>query len=258
MSAPRKIHIFHLYRKGGDSLFLHPFEKKNQLIPQLEQSTIVGHYGEEPRVEALTLFRNELYRMIETEVKNWVADAKFIPRFLLSAGVFLLSYMFLSFVVRDPLPMLDEVAIALALSIGSYVLLGRRDLKSENALKKRIALRNKVDGIVFTESQFVHGLEELLQAKEGESPESLLRSLQQVEELTYSEEDAEMARQALEYLEAKFQQGELKKTEKRIRRMEENKEDGRAVQSLAKWVDSRHVDAPLFFLYLQLKRRIKT
>jgi hypothetical protein len=40
--------------------------------------------------------------------------------------------------------------------------------------------------------------------------------------------------------------------------MEENKEDGRAVQSLAKWVDSKHVDAPLFFLYLQLKRRIKT
>ena len=50
MSAPRKIHIFHLYRKGGDSLFLHPFEKKNQLIPQLEQSTIVGHYGDRKSV----------------------------------------------------------------------------------------------------------------------------------------------------------------------------------------------------------------
>jgi hypothetical protein len=257
MSAPRKIHIFHLYRKGGDSLFLHPFESKKQLIPTLEQATIVGHYGEEPRVESLTLFRNELYRMIETEVKNWVADAKFIPRFLMSSGIFLVTYMFLSFVVRDPLPMLDEIAISLALSVGAYVLLGRRDLQSEQALKKRIALRTKVDGIVFTESQFVHALEELLQAKEGESPEHLLRSLAQVEDLTVSEEDEEMAQQALEYLEAKFKEGDFKKTEKRIRRLEANTQDGRDVQSLAKWVDSKHVDAPLFFLYLQLKRKIK-
>ena len=156
------LHIFHLYRKDGTALFLHPFRNTERFLTLLEKSTILGHYGSEPRVESLTLFRNELYRLVESEVKRWVSDAKFIPRFILSAAIFLLSYLFLSFVVRDPVPILDEVAVSLGVSILAYILLGRRDMKSEVALKKRIALRSKIDTIAFTESEFVRRLETAL------------------------------------------------------------------------------------------------
>ncbi|MEE8440203.1 MAG: hypothetical protein V3S41_00660, partial [Spirochaetia bacterium] len=62
------VHIFHLYRKDGTAVFLHPFRNSDRLFQVLERSEISGHYGTEPRVESLTLFRNELYRLVENEV----------------------------------------------------------------------------------------------------------------------------------------------------------------------------------------------
>jgi hypothetical protein len=251
------LHIFHLYRKDGTAVFLHPFRKSDKLFQVLEKAEICGHYGTEPRVESLTLFRNELYRLVEAEVKRWVTDARFIPRFILSAVIFLLSYLFLSFVVRDPLPILDELAISLALSIVGYILLGRRDLKSESALKKRIALRSKVDTIVFTESEFVRRLETALIAKEDEGAEDLLNQVIAGNADLLAEGHAEEAVQMVQYLEVMFQSSEFKRTQKRLQRLEGSMPD-RDRDSMRRWIETRKVDVPLLALYMQLKKEVKT
>ena len=83
-----KITIFHICRKDGSSIFLYPFNKKQNLIEILDNNEITGVYGKEPRVESLTMLRNELYRLIEQAVRDWSAEKKFIPRFLISTGSF--------------------------------------------------------------------------------------------------------------------------------------------------------------------------
>lgn len=251
------VHIFHLYRKDGTAVFLHPFRNRDKLFQVLEKTEISGHYGTEPRVESLTLFRNELYRLVEAEVKRWVGDARFIPRFILSAAIFLVSYLFLSFVVRDPLPILDELAISLALGIGGYILLGRRDLKSEAALKKRIALRSKVDTIVFTESEFVRRLETALIAKEDEKPEELLEQVIAGNAALLAEGHTHEAEQIVRYLDAMFQSSEFKRTQKRLRRMQGTVPE-RERDSMTRWLESKKVDTPLLVLYMQLKKEVKT
>lgn len=251
------VHIFHLYRKDGTAVFLHPFRKSERLFSLLERNEVRGHYGTEPRVESLTLFRNELYRLVETEVKRWVSDARFIPRFLLSAGAFLLTYLFLAFVVRDPLPVLDEVAIGLGVAIVAYILLGRRDLKSEAALKRRIALRSKVDAIVFTENEFVRRLETALIAKEDEKPWELIDEVIAGNSALLAEGHTDEARQIVQYLDEMFRSSELKRTEKRIGRFRERiPENDR--DSVGRWLESRKVDVPLLTLYMQLKKEVKT
>jgi hypothetical protein len=251
------IHIFHLYRKDGTAVFLHPFRKTDRLRSLLDKSTILGHYGNEPRVESLTLFRNELYRLVEQEVRTWVADARFIPRFLLSSGAFLLSYLFLSFVVRDPLPVLDEIAISLGLSILVYILLGRKDMQSEAALKRRIALRTSVDAIVFTESEFVKRIEDDLSAREEQKSERLIDELVRGDGETLVEGHDQEAGQMVAYLDEMFRAGEFKQTEKRLRRLQrEGGSHGHA--TLKKWLESRKVDVPLLSLYIELKRKTKT
>lgn len=252
-----RVHIFHLYRKDGTTVFLHPFRNSDKLFQFLENSEISGHYGAEPRVESLTLFRNELYRLVEAEVKRWVADARFIPRFILSAVIFLVTYLFLSFVVRDPLPVLDELSGAIVVSVVSYILLGRRDQRSETALKKRIALRSRVDTIVFTESEFVRRLETALIAKEGERPEELLRQVIAGNTALLAEGHAEEAQQIVGYLDAMFQSSDLKRTQKKLRRYQ-GKIPDRDRDSMKRWLESRKVDVPLLALYMQLKREVKT
>lgn len=250
------VHIFHLYRKDGTAVFLHPFRNTERFLTTLEKSTVLGHYGSEPRVESLTLFRNELYRLVETEVKRWVADARFIPRFVISAAVFLLSYLFLSFVVRDPLPILDEVAISLGVSIVGYILLGRRDLKSEAALKKRIALRSKIDTIAFTESEFVRRLETALTAGEEGTIDFLLEQVTERNSALLAEGHEEEAEQIVGYLEKMFTSSEFKRTEKQLRRLQGG--DDRERDSVRKWLTSRKVDVGMLTLYVQLKKEVKT
>jgi hypothetical protein len=169
MSDREPLHIFHLAREDGTSLFLHPFLDRQRVMERMEAHPLVGLYGREPRVEAITQFRNELYRLIEEEVRDWIGESRFIPRFLISAGVFLLVYVGLSLAVRDPLPVVDEIALSLAAAIGAFFLRRRRDMRSDRALSKRMKLRNKVDGIVFSESEFVKRLEDLLHAEESAS-----------------------------------------------------------------------------------------
>lgn len=149
----------------------------------LESETkITGIYGSEPRVESITLLRNELYRRIESDVRDWVNDQRFIPRFLIAAGTFLVVYLFLTLVIRDPLPIVDEALVGGAAGVAAFVLVGRRFENSRAARHRRVALRAKVDGVVFTESPFVVQLEPLFHKLEQLEP-----AVQEYEESVLSE-----------------------------------------------------------------------
>ena len=245
-------HIFHMYRKDGTAVFLHPFRNTDKLHAVLMKSEIIGHYGQEPRVESLTLFRNELYRQIEAEVKTWVADTRFIPRFLLSSLIFLVSYFLMSFVIRDPLPVIDELLVSLGLSILAYILLGRKDMQSEGALKRRIELRNKVDGIVFSESEFVISVENVLNAREEAQPEELLAEVASGEGLPAAAGHETESAQMIMYLEQLFSSSEYRQTQKRMKRLRKSGDEQTRV-NLSKWLEKQKIDVPLFTVYWSLK-----
>lgn len=258
METHKKLSIYHLYRQDGSSLFLHPFQQSDRFIDQIENSVIEGKYGKEPRAESLTLFRNELYRTIEEQVKSWVAEIRFLPKFLISAGLFLLSYLFLSLVIRDPLPMLDEIAISLALSFGCYFFLGRRDQKSDLALKKRVDLRTRVDRIVFKESRFVREIEKALQKNESLTTPEVIEYMLSPPERTLTQEEKEDALQIARYLKNRFNSRELKKREKLITRMKREKEPEKRIKIQSMLADSKKIDLSLFALYTRIKKSYDT
>jgi hypothetical protein len=220
-------------------------------MERLEKEELLGLYGKEPRVESLTMFRNDLYRIIEDEVRSWVSEARFIPRFLMSSGIFIVAYFFLSFVVRDPLPVVDEIAVSLGAGILGYILLGRRDMRSENALKKRIALRSRVDNIRFVESEFVAEIEDVLHEKENASTDTLIAAIEAGELPSLSEPESDTAKEFLKYLEQRFRSGEYRRQEKRLL----EKRGGKDLDGVKRWVQARKVDFPLFALYVNLKRQ---
>ncbi len=251
------ITIYHIYRKNGSSLFLHPLKKKSSVLKKLETHQLEGLYGHEPRIESITLFRNELYRIIEKEVHAWVADARFIPRFLLSAGAFIISYFFLSFVIRDPLPILDEIAISLGISITAYILLGKRDQRSDLALKKRISLRNRVDTIVFNQKDLLHEIEDILHGYEELARTKLCEELFHLEPLELEHTDKENLARLVSYLESYFSSGDYEKKRKKIERYYQGKLNDREKNAVRRWAGLQRVDLPLFVLYIQLKRTLE-
>ena len=257
MEGRDKILIFHLYRKDGTALFLHPFESLDKLVSILRKGDVVGKYGSEPRVESLTLFRNDVYRMIEDAVKRWVLEVKFIPRFITSAAVFLLSYLFLSFVIRDPIPLVDEILIGTGLSIVTYYILSRRDQRSNLALKTRVELRTAVDRIVFHEDPFVKDVENALQRNESESREKILKQMLGGADAEFSIADASDAGQLLRYLEKRFSTKEYRKQERLLSKVQSKFRAENDVEVLSRWSESKKIDLSLFEIYRRVKKSYK-
>src|SRR5690554_7341348 len=82
-----------------------------------------------------------LFSQIDFAVDRWIQDKRYVPRLLISALVFMLSYLFFSLVVRDPIPMIDELLISSALTIFLWVTLSRRDTRSVLAQQNRQRLK---------------------------------------------------------------------------------------------------------------------
>ena len=255
--SKKKTLIFHLFRNDGGSLIVHPFVNPEKLMQGLEESEIVGRYGAEPRVEALTLLKNDLYRLVETGVRNWLYDMRFIPKFLISAGLFVVVYFFMTFVIRDPLPIVDEIAIALGASIVRFILIGRRDIKSDTAAKRRLSLRTAVDRVSFTESPFVVRLEEYLHETESGTLEEVVQKIVDPnDKLEIDEAQRDEARQFVKACEAMFRLKNAKRDEKMLKRYLERTSKGEPAQDIKKWAESRKIDFPLYAVYKRFKRTV--
>jgi len=248
MEAKKKLTIFHIHRKDGSSLFLHPFAEADFLIKLDESYEITGLYGNEPRVESLTMFRNDLYRLIEVAVKSWVSDQKFIPNFILSSAVFLVIYLFTSFIIRDPVPMIDELALSFGGGIAVFFILAKRGLNSDKSAKKRLSLRLAMDKIIFEEDEFVKEVEEILHYHESTDTISIINSLLSTDDNSFINSDMEDMKQLTYYLDHYFSGKKYRKKIENLNDQEKNK--------LTKWVDDNKIDLSLFAMYKKLKRRI--
>ncbi len=161
--------LYHVARRDGTPVFLHPFVKSGSTLNITSTTELQGKYGAEPRVESLTLLRNDLYRRIESDVKAWINERRFIPRFLIASAVFLVAFLFMSLVIRDPIPIVDEFLIGGGLAVFAFIAVGRRFEQSRTAGDLRIMLRSKVDGVVFLEEPFVREIEDFLHHLEEKS-----------------------------------------------------------------------------------------
>lgn len=244
----RKITIFHLYRKNGASVFLHPFNNVQTLLNLDPNADITAKYGHEPPIESITLFRNDLYRLVEAAVKRWIYDVKFISRFLFSAAVFLPVYFFFTLIVKDPLPMLDEIVIGIGASVLMYYYLGKRMLKSVPARDKRIELRSQIDRIVFVHDFNVKRIEDALHDFESQDDIEILASLFD-SDASFPGEDENDIRDLISCLERRFQSKELRRNEKRLSRRRNEK----AVERFYRWAVNKNLDIPLFAVYKKVK-----
>ncbi|MDA3941097.1 MAG: hypothetical protein PF693_17605 [Spirochaetia bacterium] len=248
MNAKTKLTIFHIHRKDGSSLFLHPFSDSEVLLKLDDGYEIVGLYGNEPRVESLTMLRNDLYRLIELSVKRWMNDIKFIPRFIISAASFLLIYLVASFIIRDPIPIIDELLLSFGGGLAVFFILSKKDQNSEKSSKKRLSLRLVMDKIVFEEDEFVKEVEEILHIHESTDKISILNSLVNSYENSFVNSNLDDMKQLVAYLD-KYFTGKIYK--KRIDNLNDTEKE-----KLSKWAEENKIDLSLFVVYKKLKERV--
>ncbi len=256
MDKKEKVYLFHLYRKNGESIFLHPFDVPERLVTLLERCEVHGRYGREPRVESLTVLRGELYRRIELAVRRWLSDVRFIPKFLFSTGMFLVTYFFTSYAIPDPIPVIDELAFAFGAGILTYVLIGRKDISSELAVHKRAALRAAVDRIIFRDSDFVQQVETTLHRNESSSMQEVIRQILSPQEAELEALDPEEAAQFIRLLESSFNFTRLRKEERILKSYLREGERGDRLKVITRIGETKKLDFPLYAVYKSFKKTV--
>jgi hypothetical protein len=253
--VPERITLFHLYRRDGRELYLHPFEDPRVLLSLKEGVEVVGKYGQEPRMEGVTSFRRQLYAYIDRAVKSWAREKRFMSNFLAASAVFLSFYLLLVLGLGVSLAAWIEVAGALAAGGGAYLYLARRTEHSEEAEQKRSYLQGKIDRIRFWEDEFVKEVEERLHRNESVSREKLLEAIISPQESTYSSRDIEDARQLMRYLERRLSAKGYRRQE---RFLQQYRQKGKPkIGVLSRAARREQLDLSLFATYRTLKERFE-
>ncbi|MCL2792386.1 MAG: hypothetical protein FWD87_04775 [Spirochaetaceae bacterium] len=254
------IHVFHIRKHNGGGIYLHPFKEFEKIISNGNPFQIEGRYGEEPVIESITAFRNELYLIVEDSVNTWVTESKFIPRFLISALVFVLAYLFFSFALRIPIPIVvDKIILGAISAIICYRFLGRKYKNTATSSKLRAHYRGIVDRIVFSKSSFVVALESFLVQINGKDVEDVIQNSSDYNEFAelMSEENMEERNQFLSYIERllkKHLSGHQRRLVNKIVMTSIDK-NGALIKELDLMNIADEIDINLFISYLLLKQK---
>ncbi|MCX7787138.1 MAG: hypothetical protein N2442_05535 [Spirochaetes bacterium] len=239
------IFLFHLRIQDGVPQFLHPLEGTLEWIERLKKSSLEGRYGAEPRIESINLFKEELQGILKKAIQRWVADRWFPERFVLAAVSFLLAYFFFSYVIRDPVPVIDEIVLSFLAGILTFRGLAKRYYAREEVTTLTRSLQEKLDHIHFKESSLIRNLETLLEEWEEVPFDALLDRWRRGEKLALNPEDVEEAQGLLLALECRF-------TEKKRKRFLKELEKG----SIGKKQKGQARDRVYLFLYHFLLRSL--
>lgn len=150
--------LFLFSTSQGIPVLIHPFGEEKQIR---SEGSIKGYYGSNPEVEAMAIVRNLLYARIDREIQEWVSEKQFLPRFAASLVVFFLFFFFMAWVIRDVIPLIDELLVSTFAAVTTYLVIGRRGQVSKPALEQKIGLKKRVDAIQFTQSKFIVDFEKV-------------------------------------------------------------------------------------------------
>ena len=73
-------------------------------------------------------------------LRKYLQERRYIPRLLISAGAFLLAYLFFSLAVPDPIPLADELLFSFIVSAALWIILSRTDEESAFMKEKMLII----------------------------------------------------------------------------------------------------------------------
>ena len=155
------------YLKWNSRSLLLSEKNDRDLISALEEEDIRILHGEHLSEDDLRSIKLSLKVSIEKGVNRWIADSRFLLHCVMAAAVFLVSYYFLSYVIRDPLPVVDEVVLSGVLAFLAYIRLRNQEYRSEKAVSRKLELEQSLSDLSCESSPFLSQAELYLEKLAG-------------------------------------------------------------------------------------------
>ncbi|MBU0937131.1 MAG: hypothetical protein KKI09_05385 [Spirochaetes bacterium] len=145
--------------KGGKTAFLYPFDADPTVFNRLDTMQLEGRCGINPESDTALELRDSIYKQADRALRHFLTSKGYYLRLGIATGLFVGVFLFFSIVIRDPLPIIDEILLALLASLSYYLLAERRILTSSNGHAAFAGLRQRIDSAFFRESRIVSIIE---------------------------------------------------------------------------------------------------
>ncbi|HPE88576.1 MAG: hypothetical protein H7A27_05960 [Spirochaetaceae bacterium] len=149
----------YVFAIGGDGpVLLHPYDSP-ETFDSAEPGSVVGRYGSGAAPRDADGIRTALYAAMERGTRRYFLNKGYYLRLAITVATFVAVYLFLSIVVRDPVPLIDELLLGSLSAAAVFFASERRALSSPRHLDAVLRLRREIDGAFFSESRVVDLLE---------------------------------------------------------------------------------------------------
>lgn len=204
-------------REGGETDVFTSL-KPRDFIDALDKGEVSGLYGSYPDLQAVDQVKGKLYVLGEEGCRVLVGEKTFYIRFGLSLIVFLIIFYFLAYMIPDPIPLVDEIAVGLGASVLFSLWHRRRVERGNRMVQQRLNVKGDIDRVEFNESPLLKEIELYLESIESRSL-SEIRKRWNGEELLFTKDDGQgLLPELMRGIEQRLGRGTLKRFGRLIRR----------------------------------------
>jgi hypothetical protein len=240
--------VFILRRDSGNTEVLTPFTPL-ELVEALEKNEVSGFFGSYPEMKEIDQVKGKLYIMGEEGSRLRLGEKTFYSRFGLSLLVFLGLFYLFTYLIPDPIPMVDEISLSLGGSILFSIWYRRKVERGSQMVQRRIDVKGYIDRIEFHESSLLKEMELYLETVEQKIAEKKLDELWNQENLRFTAEDGTgMTSEILKGLEQKIGSRTLSLFRRRMKKKERN---------LSLFDKKSLEDLPLALFYYKCREQMK-
>lgn len=240
MSIQKNTTAFVCLKRNSGSLLVLVHELFFDYVLGTANTQLYGLLGSQLDTKYIHEVKIILTRLAKNSIKQQFGEKVFIYSFLAASATFFLSFFFMSIVIRDPIPIIDELLVSLAASIAVYLLVRKRIRDANNITELEANTLPRIAALQLRVHTVVQSIEDALHDYDSKDMIALqeLRNTQDQRLAGISRTDAAfLAALFAQYIESSEYRMQKKLNRKSFRRV----------------IDGADSDLPLELLIEQLK-----
>lgn len=154
--------VYLYYLKSLKPILLNPYYKSKEIGNLDSEEPVTIFSANTLSKDDLDYIERECFYEIDNSVNLWIQEKRYYPRLFISAIAFFIMYFFLSLVIRDPIPVVDEILGSIAFAVFSWWFFSKNDSKSAIAKKKKLEIKRQVSNAKYEELSLLNKIEEYI------------------------------------------------------------------------------------------------
>lgn len=153
-----------LLQRPQDNILLISHRTRKQLHERLQEGEIEGFFGSYPEESQRDALKRQLYFIADQTAEKEFQEGDYLWRSICTFFCFLILFFLMSYVVRDPIPLIDEIALSLAGSLLFNLWFRKKRARGQRLEMMKLEMRSNVDSVAFSEQETVRNMELYLQS----------------------------------------------------------------------------------------------